>query len=56
MKNPKPIESDATRETDTDATTVLRRLTIPEVEQQLLETNDETRTDLQPIIVSQEPK
>jgi hypothetical protein len=61
MKNRKPIEPAATpappkdepaagQGTDSDETAVLRTLTVHEVEQHLLGADDDTRTDLQPVV------
>ena len=61
MKNRKPIDPPTTRvppedeppagqAADSDDTAVLRTLTVHEVEQHLLNVDDETRTDLQPVL------
>jgi hypothetical protein len=50
-----PEDELATRPTDPDGTAVLRRLTVQEVEQRLLNADDETRTDIQPILESPDP-
>jgi hypothetical protein len=67
MKKPDPIDTERTwvlpedevaarRTTDTETTTTkLRKLTVHEVEQCLLSVDDETRTDLQPILESEDP-
>ena len=61
MKNRKPIDPaptqvppkddpEASQATDSDETSVLRTLTVHELEQHLLGADDETRTDLQPVL------